>query len=468
MQFHPQRYQQLRLLMSDTLPRTVEGRLKESVAKPIVLVHPTGNEFVRHALVGLDDAGLLGEFWTCISWNSKSILNEIMPESFAAELQRRSFPQVRSRIIRTRPFTEIMRLSLQRVTKRGIVKAISAQFSSDRVNQRLDQAVAGRLLRSGDVSGVYSYEDVALRSFLAAKRRQLTCVYDLPIGYWRAYHEIMREEAERLPEWTETLGGNRDSAEKLVKKDRELALADVIIVASSFTCDTLSLYPHKLTGEIVRIPYGAPAVSPPRRVTSLAEPLRILFVGSLGQRKGIAYLLEAVERLAYPYRLTLLGRPVSVPVALERALNRHHWIPSSPHAEVLKVMQEHDVLVFPSLFEGFGLVLLEAMSQGLAVITTAHTAGPDIITQGLEGFIVPIRSADAIAEALTALAEDRDRLAMMSRAAQIKSMACSWESYEQGIRKTVESTIAQAAMAKPSDQHTKYSDPLLNRLPADF
>jgi glycosyltransferase involved in cell wall biosynthesis len=57
-------------------------------------------------------------------------------------------------------------------------------------------------------------------------------------------------------------------------------------------------------------------------------------------------------------------------------------IAGSPHFrihEVLREMQRHDVLVFPSLFEGFGLVIVEAMSQGLPVITTSHTAGPDII-----------------------------------------------------------------------------------------
>ena len=68
----------------------------------------------------------------------------------------------------------------------------------------------------------------------------------------------------------------------------------------------------------------------------------------------------------------------------------------------------HDVFVFPSLFEGFGLVLLEAMAMGLPMITTAHTAGPDLLEDGKEGFIVPIRSAEAIAEKLTWLSAHRE------------------------------------------------------------
>ena len=233
---------------------------------PVVVVHPTGNEFVRHALLGLDSARLLAEFWTCISWNSRSLLNATMPGSLTVELQRRSFPQVRNGVIRTQPWTEMVRLALQHTTKTKIFEALAEKVSSDRVNRRLDLAVANRLLQNGNLSGVYSYEDVALRSFLTAKRGRLKCIYDLPIGYWRAYHEIMLEERERLPEWAKTLGGDRDNHEKLEQKDRELALADVVVVASSFTQSTLALYPHRLTPRIVRIPYGAPPVSAPRRI----------------------------------------------------------------------------------------------------------------------------------------------------------------------------------------------------------
>ena len=93
-------------------------------------------------------------------------------------------------------------------------------------------------------------------------------------------------------------------------------------------------------------------------------------------------------------------------------------------------MSRHDVFVFPSLFEGFGLVILEAMSQGLPVITTPHTAGLDVIADGEDGFIVPIRSADAITEKLELLAHDRRLLLAMSQAAQRKAAQYSWESYQ--------------------------------------
>ena len=72
------------------------------------------------------------------------------------------------------------------------------------------------------------------------------------------------------------------------------------------------------------------------------------------------------------------------------------------------------MLVFPSLFEVFGLVITEALSQGLPFITTSHTCGPNMITNGLDGFIVPIRSSDAIAVKLEQICNDRLLLSEMS------------------------------------------------------
>ena len=100
-------------------------------------------------------------------------------------------------------------------------------------------------------------------------------------------------------------------------------------------------------------------------------------------------------------------------------------------------MGRQDVLVFPSLFEGFGLVLLEAMSRGTTVITTAHTAGPDVLTDGEDGFLVPIRSAEAIRERLEGLVREPGRCRAMGEAARKKAAACSWEAYRRGVVEAV-------------------------------
>jgi starch synthase len=158
--------------------------------------------------------------------------------------------------------------------------------------------------------------------------------------------------------------------------------------------------------------------------------LKVLFAGSLGQRKGLSYLLKAVAMLKTPVELTLLGKKTAEGCApLDEATRKYRWIPTLNHESVLREMHNHDVLVFPSLFEGFGLVISEAMAQGTPVITTAHTAGPDLIEEGVDGFIVPIRSANAIAEKLDLLSSDRERLWAMKAAARQKARIQDWKIY---------------------------------------
>lgn len=412
---------------------------KDVPGHSLILSHPTGNQVSRHVAIGLNRASILKEFWTSLNWNSKLPIDRFLPQALKGELRRRSFPLLPGTSINTFPWTELARLISQRVSGSKRFPGLTEFFSVDRTYQAIDRKVARRLGSKAYYTGVYAYEDGAQESFTVAERSGVRCFYDLPIGYWRLYRRIMSEEAERLPEWAETLGGKNDSSAKLDRKDRELVLADLILVASSFTKRSLELFPGALSKPVVSIPYGAPMVSTQRSRTSGNSPIKVLYVGSLGQRKGIAYLLDAVNSIGTVCELTLLGRPVSLNEPLEAALKRHRWIPSASHPEVLRIMREHDVLVFPSLFEGFGMVILEAMSQGMVVLATEHTAAPDIIANNVDGYIIPLRSSDSIAEIILKLNDDRDLLASIAAAAQVKSEAFTWFQYEQEVAKAVTS-----------------------------
>jgi glycosyltransferase involved in cell wall biosynthesis len=308
------------------------------------------------------------------------------------------------------------------------------------VFRHLDHSVARRIGRNSEIRAIYAYEDGALHSFRSAEKSGARRLYDLPIGYWRAGQRIYHEEAERQPEWAATLTGTGDSPEKLERKDAELALADAVFVASTFTESTLSEAPN-LSAPIYVVPYGAPAPAPSAWAVRPDGKLRVLFVGSLTQRKGLSYLLKAAARLQAHMELTLLGAKTGPCAPLEEALSRHRWIPTLSHGEVLREMARQDVLVFPSLFEGFGLVILEAMAQGLPVITTPHTAGPDIIEEGVDGFIVPIRDTSAIAERLELLIRNPERLRAMKEAACRKAAFFAWRSYRERLAGLVRDAI---------------------------
>jgi len=419
----------------------------------ILFSHPTGNAaHVCNTALAFARHGVLAEFWTCVSWDPGTQWNRLLPAGLRQQLARRALPKELRALAHYHPWREMGRMLAAKFGWEFPCRHERGLFSIDAVIQSLDRRVARRLSGVRDVTAVYAYEDGAATTFETARDRDITCLYDLPIGYWRAAQQIFSEEAEREPEWKCTLSGMRDSAEKLARKDRELELAGTVFVASSFTRQTIQAAP-KAPPKIHVIPYGAPVPTVGRSDSPTARQpdhptaaLRVFFAGSLGQRKGLSYLLKAAKILGDRIELTLLGTKVSDDCApLNEALGRFRWIRTLPHAEVLDEMGRHDVFVFPSLFEGFGLVILEAMSRGLPVITTAHTAGPDVITEGVDGFIVPIRSAEAIAEKLELLAADRSRLEAMREAALVTARRCSWESYQQRLAAVVAPLVSKAS-----------------------
>ena len=269
-------------------------------------------------------------------------------------------------------------------------------------------------------------------------------MYDLPIGYWRTAHYLLNKEKERWPEWMATMPGLDDSTEKLARKEEELRLADRIFVASSFTASTLKDFPGKIAPVQV-IPYGFPTVSNEERQYEdfkTKRPLRLLFVGSLSQRKGIADLFEAVKIFGENVTLTLVGSKTTEDcAALNDVLKRHRWIPSLAHEAVLKLMREHDVLVFPSLFEGFGLVITEAMSQGTPVITTDRTAGPDLIEHGQDGWLIDAGSTSALQQSIETILMKPSIVQEIGKAAMNKARKRPWTVYGRELAAAVKETI---------------------------
>ena len=410
----------------------------------LLLAHPTGNTFSRAAARAFLDAGWLQEFHTCVTWNPSSPLARLLPAALAAQLNRRSFADLPRHLQHNHPWRELLRLAGVERHLRWLGHHESGPLSIDAIYRSFDRHVAARLARLPCIQAVYAYEDGALHTFQAAERLGLRRIYDLPIGYWRAAQQIFQEERELKPDWACTLTGLNDSAAKLERKDRELQLADLVVVPSDFVRSTL-LEHNACRAPIAVVPFGSPPALAALSQTPTSGPLRVLYVGSLGQRKGLSYALDAVQALGAQVSLTLIGRVTAAKcLPLQAALGRHRWIETLPHDQILEQMRQHDVLLLPSLFEGYALVISEALSQGLPVLTTPNSGATQTIRDGVEGFIVPIRNSGAIAERLQQLVSNRDQLMAMRQACLRRAAELSWAGYEQGLRDAVRQALFPA------------------------
>ena len=392
----------------------------------VLLSHPTGNSNTRAVAEALHREQLLQSFQTCLAVGNDS------RDPFKNRLFAPRKVDVPDALIQTHPWREFIRLLSE---KSGLFPGIRSHERGaccvDRIYRHLDASVARKIEMdfTDEISAVYAYEDGACATFSVAAQKQLHCFYDLPIGYWRAARRIQRTEAERHPEWRDTMPALVDSEDKLLRKDEELKQADTVIVASEFTARTLSEAPFPVARRYV-VPYPCPpTIRDPDPSKAPGQKLKVIFVGSLSQRKGLADLIDACKIAKDEVDLTIIGRRVANCRPLDAALKRHRWIESFPHSQILREMREHDVLIFPSLFEGFGLVVTEALSQGIPVIATDHTCAPDIIQEGREGFIVPIRAPQAIAEKLIYLNENPDKLREMKKMSLARAKSLTSERY---------------------------------------
>lgn len=394
----------------------------------VVLAHPSGNQFFRHLAATLRDAGMLAELCTGIDWPG-GWLQRILPCALTRELTRRTFSETLGLPVRQHPWREALRLAADRMGLRRLTRRESGLLSVDAVYRSFDAWVASRLPRIRRASVAYAYEDAAEATFRAARELGWRTVYDLPIAYWRTSRRLLDEEAARWPVWEPTLVGTRDSDEKLARKTREIELADLVVCPSRFVSESV---PGELvTGKTVIVaPFGSPTGQGADVSRGGHGPLRVLFAGAMTQRKGLADLFAAFRMLKRSdVELVVMGSPVVELDFYRRQGVPFVYEPPRPHAAVLALMGTCDVLCLPSIVEGRALVVQEAMSVGLPVIVTPHTGTDDVVEDGSNGFIVPIRAPETIAARIDWLAGNRAALRGLSVQARLAARRFSWTRY---------------------------------------
>jgi alpha-maltose-1-phosphate synthase len=294
-------------------------------------------------------------------------------------------------------------------------------------NRAFDKRLASAI-STGDCA-VVATSGAALKTFQRARELGITTFLEYPIAHHSFSERLLREEAALRPEFARTLQSHSFSRRRRKCLEAEIELADYIFVFSSFHSATFVARGIPST-KLILVPLGVDSnlfVPLERRAQ---RAFRMIFVGQIGQRKGLSYLIDAVELLSrsFEVELVLVG---SVVGTAEPWASRPHvrHIPHVARRELPELYADADAFVLPSLVEGFALTALEAMACGLPVVVSTHTFGRDLIADGLDGFVVPIRDTSALTERLAALASSRDLRESMGRAARQRAEEFTWTKY---------------------------------------
>ncbi|MBI2867361.1 MAG: glycosyltransferase family 4 protein [Chloroflexi bacterium] len=220
--------------------------------------------------------------------------------------------------------------------------------------------------------------------------------------------------------------------------------ADYIIVQSTFAHQSFvarGVPPAKL----LKIPLGID-LSLFHTAEKRDSAFRVVYVGAITIQKGVLHLLEGFRKAGLPNSELLLvgGLHPEVKPFLARWEGQFRLVGQVPHRTLTEWYTQASVFVLPSIQDGFAQVVLEAMACGLPAIASANSCGPDVIREGIDGYVVPPGDSDAIAEKLTLLYQRQDRLAEMRQAARQRAEEFSWERYGERAVRTFHDILARA------------------------
>jgi glycosyltransferase involved in cell wall biosynthesis len=248
----------------------------------------------------------------------------------------------------------------------------------------------------------FGWATMCLQSARAAKKRGAHFVLDRACPHCDFQQSLVERESERAgavfsrqPEWFRE------------RQLNEYELADAILVPSEYTEQS---FPRHLQPKLVKAPLSGRCAYPKDRNLRRNRTFTVGVVGGDPLRKGYLYLLKAWERLALPdARLVLrAGSFCGYPV-LEEMLGRIDNVALVKYVpNISEFYLGCDVFVLPSIDDGFGMALIEAMAHGCACITTTNTGASELLTHGQDALIVEPSNEDQLADAIRRLYESED------------------------------------------------------------
>jgi glycosyltransferase involved in cell wall biosynthesis len=296
---------------------------------------------------------------------------------------------------------------------RKFTKAVAAQLSQRRVDL------------------VIGVDYTSLEVFEFAKRKGIISVLSLRTQHPVILQRVMKEELHRRGiRRHRFLDGGHIGA--VSRQNREIALADYILCPSQSVIDSMMECGVPLR-KLILMPFGADLERFDGQSTISQDGVfRLLFVGKVGHRKGIPYLIEAFEQLGLPNsELVLIGgldAPANTLPEFRPPVTHVGWVPPD---ELNRYYSSSSVFVLASLSEGSALVSYEAMAARLPIIATS--ASGTLVRHGKDGLVIPPGDVEALKESIVRLYYEPELRRQMGENARERIRAYSWDDYHHRV-----------------------------------
>ena len=320
---------------------------------------------------------------------------------------------------------------------------------NDKLNDRFG-AIIAKLAKDKNVNVVISYNSNSMIIFEELKRKQpnIIRILDMSAPNEIFMKEIYEKDCKIEPEFSKKLQREcpiLNEVKQFERKYNEIQLAQYFLVGSTFVKRSLE-YSGVKPEQIYICPYGVDTSTFNRKKELTKrmddDPIRFVFVGGTKELKGLSYMLKAFQMVDHrKAKFTIIGND-----DLELTLKKKYakdviFTGIVLHDKMPELLQNFDVMIFPSLGDGFGLSVTEAMACGLPVIASDNTGASDFIVEGENGFVIPIQNSVAITEKMQWFIEHREKIPKMGLNAINTAKKMTWENYYEKVGRAIEEIV---------------------------
>lgn len=303
------------------------------------------------------------------------------------------------------------------------------------VDDRFARKVAKLVAKTG-ADAVVGYDGHSAVLFEEVRRLSpsTVCIADMSAGNALYLRSVYEKDIQLKPDFSDSLHGWRRVWDPIDvdRTKRELEATDAFLCGSTFVERSLGY--SGIPQDKCRVCHYGVDVSAfsyaPRQARSENEPLTFIYLGQVAEHKGISYLLEAFRDIeASRARLICVGT-IYIPDSIVASLSSNIELKGMvQHDEVSELLLSADVMIFPSLGDGFALSIMEGFASGLPVVCTDNTGAADCVVEGENGFIVPTQDAAALRSKIDWFLNNRNKIPGMAEAARKCALDLTWDDY---------------------------------------
>ncbi|MBO5060344.1 MAG: glycosyltransferase family 4 protein [Clostridia bacterium] len=411
----------------------------------VIVVHPDKQHSFMTAKA-IKDMGVLDKYITTVYDKNASfthILASLLKGNFRKKLKAHKSGLLEdSDVKQYAELTSLFLFILVRIDKTKRIYTMVKKMRDKAFNKKVV-----RYCRKNNIDAVISFDTLSAEIFTDIDKLGLKTkkIIDMSAPYFPYMSDIFAREAEAAGEKSKLYD---ELASELyehwkAQSKQEIRLADAFLVASDFTKKSL-VESGADSDKIYKCLYGMNTgfFNADERTQKEGNGLNCIYVGNITEQKGCRYLFEVIKKTQNTdIKFTLVGAYDAENPMMKECREICEFTGYILAPELKKRLSESDVMIFPSLADGFGFAVLEAMACGVVPICSHNAGVSSVIDEGVSGFCIDAQSWEQALEKLMYLDENRDVLKTMSENAAAKAKSMTWESYYKDVQNAVRDII---------------------------